>query len=435
MHKDTTHPVLTCLFLGLVFWLPIPLGSDRAWAWSLMELWVFLIAIIIFFISLKNKTPIPIAVHAAKPILFLLAATLLWTGIQIIPLPISVLDILSPHAAKFAMESSQANYASISLDPELTAKALLKGLAYFTIMIIMLILINNKQKIRWFAYTVLAAGLFQATYGSYMILSGVEYTFFFEKEAYRGRATGTFIDRSHLAGYLEMVLAIGIGLLISYLKSEKANGWREKLRRLFETILGPKALIRLSLIIICIGLILSKSRLGNTAFFASLLISGVFFLLTARHATRSTAIFLTSLIILDILLIGSWFGVEHVVERIENTTMVQEQRDEVDRDTLTMLYDFPVTGIGGGNYSSFFPNYQGMDSMGEIYHARNDYLEFAVEYGAIGFILFSSAVLYSWIAAIKAIRKRNSPLYLGMAFASFMGILSILIHSVGDFNL
>jgi len=383
----------------------------------------------------KKRISIPISVYSAKPVLFLLATALLWTGIQIIPLPISLLGILSPNAAKWATATGHISYATIALDSDLTAKALLKGMAFFTIMLLMLVLIDSKKKVRWFAYTVLMAGLFQAAYGSYMVLSGTEYSFFFEKTDYRGRATGTFINRNHLAGYLEMVLAIGIGLLISFLSNDRSNNWRERLRNLFETLLGPKALIRLSLITICIALILTKSRMGNTAFFSSLLISGVLFLLSARHATRSTAIFLMSLMVLDILLIGSWFGVEKVVNRIEQTTAVHEQRDEVDRDTLTMLYDFPLTGIGAGNYAGVFPNYQGIDSKGHFYHAHNDYLEFAVEYGAVGFLLFSASVILCWISAIKAMRQRHSPLYLGMAFASFMGILSILIHSTVDFNL
>ncbi len=31
-------------FLALLLWMPLPFGSNVAWAWSLMEAWVFLIA-------------------------------------------------------------------------------------------------------------------------------------------------------------------------------------------------------------------------------------------------------------------------------------------------------------------------------------------------------------------------------------------------------
>jgi len=433
--KHNPHPILTGLFLALVFWLPFPLGSNRAWAWSIMEVWIFSIAICVLFQAYRRRLIVPESLSAAKPLLILLASFLAWTAIQMIPLPITVLKLISPHAAAIALASGNTAYASIAIDTNLTAQALLKGFAYMTIMMLMLVLIDNHKRVRWFAYTVLVAGLVQAAYGAYMVLSGIEYTFFIEKEAYRGLATGTFINRNHLAGYLEMALAIGIGLMISTLTNDRSHHWRHRLRSLIETLLSNKAFIRLSLIIVCTGLILTKSRMGNTAFFASLFITGILFLFMARHATRSTIIFLISIIILDILLIGSWVGVGQVVDRIEATSMVAEKRDEVARDTLTMIREQPFTGIGGGNYFSTFPNYQQLDIWDNYYHAHNDYLEFLSEYGLIGLVLLAATVLYALLFAFKAMRRRHSPLMQGMAFASFMGIISILIHSSVDFNM
>jgi len=433
--NEITHPSLTILFLALIFWLPLPLGSNRAWAWSIMEIWSFLLAIALLVQACRHRLSLPGSLATARPVLWLLALFLIWTGIQLIPLPCSVLQFIAPHAAELLAASNPTGFASIALDPDLTAKSLLKGIAYVTIMLLMLILMDSHKKIRWFAYTTLAAGLFQAAYGSYMALSGVEYSFFIEKQRHLNSATGTFMNRNHLAGFLEMSLAVGIGLMISTLSNARALGWRNRLRKLVETLISPKALIRLTLIIICIGLILSKSRMGNSAFFASLFISGILFLLISRHATRSTSIFLISLIVLDILLVGSWIGVGKVVQRLEETNMVTEHRDEVDRDTLTMIAAQPFTGIGAGNYSSVFPNYQQPDIRDHYYHAHNDYLEFTSESGLIGVLALALALLYCLFLTIRTMRQRRSPLMLGMAFAAFMGMLSILIHSTVDFNL
>ena len=302
IHRKTiTHPYLTALFLALIFWLPLPLGSNRAWAWSIMEIWVFLLATAVLIQVYRNKISIPSVITAGKPVIILLSIFLIWTGIQILPIPMSLLEVISPHAAALVNATSQVDYASIAIDPDLTAKSLLKGLSFLTLMLLMLILIDSYKKIRWFAYTILAAGLFQAAYGSYMVLSGVEYSFFIEKIAYRGSATGTFINRNHLAGYLEMTLAIGTGLMISTFSSELSHNWRDRLRRVLNTLLSQKALIRLILIAICAGLILTHSRMGNAAFFSSLFITGAVFLFTAQHATRSTTIFLISIIVVDIL--------------------------------------------------------------------------------------------------------------------------------------
>jgi len=435
IHTNITQPTLTILFLALIFWLPLPLGSNRAWAWSIMEIWAFFLAFATLIQIYRHKISLPASIATGKPVLWLLALFLIWTGIQTIPLPHSVLQIIAPHTAQVLAASDQTGYASIALDPYLTAKSMLKGIAYISIMLLMLTLMDSHRKIRWFAYTVLAAGLFQAAYGSYMALSGVEYSFFIEKQRHLNSATGTFMNRNHLAGFLEMSLAIGIGLMITNLSNDRAQGWRNRLRKLLETLISPKALIRLTLIIMCIGLIMSKSRMGNSAFFASLLISGVLFLLISRHAKRSTSIFLISLIVLDILLVGSWIGLGRVVQRLEDTNMVTEHRDEVGRDTLTMIAAQPFTGIGAGNYFSVFPNFQQADIHNHYYHAHNDYLEFISESGLIGLLPLALAVLYCLFLSAKTMRRRRSPLMLGMAFAAFMGILSILIHSTVDFNL
>jgi len=144
---------------------------------------------------------------------------------------------------------------------------------------------------------------------------------------------------------------------------------------------------------------------------------------------------LVSLIVLDILLVGSWIGIGKVVQRLEDTNMLTEHRDEVARDTLTMIAEQPFTGIGAGNFSSVFPNYQQADIGEHYYHVHNDYLEFISESGLIGLLPLALAVLYCLFLTVKTMRQRHSPLMLGMAFAAFMGILSILIHSTVDFNL
>ena len=46
------------LFLLLMLWLPIPLGSNRPWAWAILELTTFtlLIALVIFYSAAVFKS-------------------------------------------------------------------------------------------------------------------------------------------------------------------------------------------------------------------------------------------------------------------------------------------------------------------------------------------------------------------------------------------
>ncbi|NRA18519.1 MAG: hypothetical protein HRU04_23780 [Oceanospirillaceae bacterium] len=77
---------------------------------------------------------------------------------------------------------------------------------------------------------IVASELFQAVYGSLMTMLGIEYTFFLKKESYIGVATGTYINRHHLAGYLVICLSLGLCIMIA--------SWKGLIGQIFEAILS-----------------------------------------------------------------------------------------------------------------------------------------------------------------------------------------------------
>ena len=435
--QQDNSPWIFHLFLALIVWLPLPLASNRPWAWSIMEVWVFILVGASLWQIQQGKMQLPLALKAAWPVLLILGLDQLWVIFQLIPLPFAWVQMLSPMAADIHASATPflPTFATISLDTHNTVVSAIKGITYLSFFALILLLVNSFVRVKWLAYTIIGSGLFQAFYGSIMTLSGLEYGFFIKKFSYLGVATGTFINRDHFAGYLEMCLAVGIGLLIANLSSKSLRGWRVRTRQMIEMLLGPKARLRLALAMMVIALVLTHSRMGNSAFFASLLIAGVIGLILSRHATRSTVVLLISLIVIDLFIVGAWFGAEKVVQRLAQTSMESEHRDEVALYSLNMLRDYPLTGTGAGSYYSSFPRYRQGDIGGFYDHAHNDYLEFGTEHGFVGLGFLGSAVLLSLFTALKAQRLRRAPLMRGMSFASIMGITALLIHSTVDFNL
>ena len=175
--------------------------------------------------------------------------------------------------------------------------------------------------------------------------------------------------------------------------------------------------------------------MGNTAFFISLPIAGAIALVFSKELNRGIVILLTSLIVIDIVIVGAFFGIERVAERMEEVTLESQRRDEYVIYTTDIIEDHLLFGIGAGSYYGVFPKYRTNEFPGLVDHAHNDYIEFASELGLIGFIPLSLFVLVSLWAAIRAQSLRRSQLMRGMAFASVMGISAILIHSTVDFNL
>lgn len=424
-------------FLVLIAWLPLPLGSNRPWAWAVMEVWVYVLAILWLLAFLFHKVRITGTFKSAKAVIVLLFLWLIWILIQITPLPVSWVAILSPMEASHyeIIPAAATDLVTLSVDPHATKAGFLKSLAYVLIFCLTLLLIRRRRRVRQLAYVLIFSALYQAVYGSLISLSGVEYAFFVDDVGTFDLATGTFVNRNHFAGYLVMCLSVGIGIMISSLDTGSGYTWKQHLRNILRLTLSAKLRLRLYLVIMVIALVLTHSRMGNTAFFSSLIIAGGLGLILSHHATRSTIILLTSLIIIDILIVGTWFGVEKVVKRIEETRLVTETRDEVDIYAIEQWTDYKWKGSGLGSFYTVFPKYRKQDVAGYYDHAHNDYFEFGTETGIIGLTLLGLVVLLSLSVSIFAQYKRKDPLMRGLSFASIMGITAILIHSTVDFNL
>jgi len=402
------------LFYGLLFilaWAPLPMGSNAPWAlWLLIGL-IFTLAFACSVQLARGRLAVSTALRRAWLPLLLLVLVQVWVFAQTLPGPQQTSDGWATHTR------------------------LLQGLAYTALFALVLLLVTSKQRIRYLCYAVVLSGVFQAAYGGFMTLSGLEYSFFYKKGAYIGMATGTFITRPHLAGYLVLCLALGIGLLLADMEKHPAHNWREFYRRMLNTLLGPKMRLRLYLAIMVIGLVLTRSRMGNAAFFTSLVSMGFLTLLLQRRLTRNAVLLFGSLLLIDALILGNWFGFEKVVDRIEQTSIESEQRDDVSVYTYQMLQDHWLTGVGAGSFYSNFPRYKGPDVREYYDHAHNDYVELAAEYGVIGFVPMAAFVLVSFWAAFAVQRQRRSRLYKSMGFSASMAVVWLLMSSSVDFNM
>jgi O-antigen ligase len=294
------------------------------------------------------------------------------------------------------------------------------------------------------AIVIVAAGTVQALLASLMHLAALNFEVFFTKFSHVDNAHGTFVNRNHLAGYLEICLALGIGMMIATLKGGGARSWKNRLRDTARWLLSTRVLLRISLVVMVIALVMTRSRMGNAAFFTSLLIAGVIGLATSRHATRSTVILLVSLIVIDVFVAGTWFGVENVIRRYEQTTLYRElqptggsveERLEPGLYAMDMLKDYPLTGSGGGTFYAVFPKYRPGAISAYFDYAHNDYVQITTDTGLIGLGLLGLVVLSTFAVALRTLYERRDPLCRGIAFGAAMGIIAILIHSWVDFNL
>lgn len=432
--------VLYWALLALLVWLPVPLGSNRGWAWAAMEVAAFMLLACWLALWALDKVRIAEPLRRAWPVFVMLGAWIALHAVSILPMPENWVGLLSPESARVHALARIAGVApgwiTLSIEPHASKVALVKTLAYVAIFFLFLAVVNNRSRVLAAARALVFAAVLHAVYAVLMHLSGVSNEHFGTLIMHGGSASGFYANRNHFAGLLEMTLALGIGLLMAGLAEREAVSWKEFFRHLAEWILSPGMLLRLSLCILVIALTTTHSRMGNTAFFASLMIAGVMGIALSRHATRNTVVLLASLVILDLAIVGSWFGVEKLAARLEATTMqdVQEREDPA-AYAVDLVREYPVFGAGPGTFYVAFPKYRPEKVTSHFDYAHNDFIQVASETGLTGLFLLGLIVAFSLSAAIRAQWIRRDPLMRGMSFACIMGVTSLLIHSWVDFNL
>ena len=84
--------------LALLAWAPLPLGSNRTWAWKIMVIAACLLAMIWIAGYLRGRLQLTEAFVRARWALAALALWWLWIGLQGLALPAEWVRLVSPKA-------------------------------------------------------------------------------------------------------------------------------------------------------------------------------------------------------------------------------------------------------------------------------------------------------------------------------------------------
>lgn len=304
-----------------------------------------------------------------------------------------------------------------SWDFHATLVQLHKTLLYLVIFLLALLVIRTRQELELLCWAIVVAGCLQV-----MMRIVLE-------------VPGSYVNRNHFAGYLEMSIALAIGLMIARLDSPGYRLGRAKLRGWVITLLSRKVLIRVLIVVLVIGLILSRSRMGNTAFFVSLMVAASFSLLAFRRVNHRIMLFLVSVLVIDVLAMGAFFGIEQLQQRFEELNVEQDGRAFQFEVGLRALQENWLTGVGAGAYYTAAAAWRD-ERINMFYeHADNDLLQLTVELGLPGAGLMLLMVAVVLVQAFRVQMIRRDPFMKAMGFGSMMGVVSLLIHSSTDFNL
>ena len=361
-------------------------------------------------------------------------------------------DSSSPIAKNHKPRAMSHEPRSLSIYRNATKTEFLKFFAYFSVFFLIINTMNTFRQIRRIVLTIIFTGTGVAFLALCQILSKSDkiYGFWQSQQALHkigiyggqigkiGSYGGPFINPNHLAGYLEMVIPLALGFLLSrevpgIIRS--AKNWKRRLS-LLESWLAKNTLLIFIIVLMASAVFISASRGGIISFIFSL---GLFSLLLGvrryHKGKRKMVLLITGLIFIFLL----WMGIGPVVTELatlaDPKTSGLVVRLQVSKDTLALARDFPLFGVGLGNFQTLYPKYQTFVYPFFWNHAHNDYVEMLADTGWMGLLLFFGGIWLVLFAIIKTWKQSRDPFLAGITLGGFIGAVSLLCHCLVDFNL
>ena len=424
------------LFFFLFLFTPLAFGTTEPWSYAIMETGTAL-AVVFFFVSVvKNNTRV-VQVPGIFPLVFFLVYILF----QLVPLPPALVQWLSP--AAFDIHSTTAQLTDTSGWMPLTVNFKATVSEFFRIATYALFYILTVQLLRKRGL-LLATVIVIAVFGGLLAFSSIlqfyltqDMALWFRHSPINSIVMGPYANHNHYAGLMELIFPIVLGLFLFY---RPRMGNTSLIKGIAEILSQEKAnvhiLIGTAALLILISIFVSLSRGAMISTCLSLVVFS-FFLLRMK-INRGNTLLILVIIILTTLSIG-WFGWDQIFERFARLKNAQgiiyESRLDFWKDTREIIRHYRLTGSGLGTFAHVYPLYRSVTGERFLSHAHNDYLELLAEGGIIGSGLALCFLFTVFYKSFRVFSKRRDAFSIYLYIGSITAMVSLLLHSVTDFNL
>lgn len=428
--------------LALIVWVPLPKASVPQWSVLVMQVAVFAMMGAYILMEERPRNNEILDSVLRWPRYFFLALFGLIV-LQALPLPNFLVKLLSPHSYAFrqmyAPGFADIEWMSISLMPGHTLRQGLELLSYFLLGFLVLKTVTRRYQFMRIFYFVVGMGVFQAFYGFFELYNPNPRLLFYKKIYYTDCVTGTFVNRNHFSGYLEMVIPLALGLILARtdLYSMAGMKWRHKLVRISERGVYKNLLLGLGVVLMALAVILSRSRSGVFLLvFTFILIFEMVVLFFGRVKQQQRWIknFLKATFMI-ITLMALYIGIDATIERFAMDKVLDDVRPVVWSNTGGIIGDFALFGSGLGTFEALYPAYEESSTPPLFEHAHNDYMEYMAELGVVGFLLLLGGILTLLVFSFLMWRVRRHPEVKGLVLGGMVAVVAMLVHSITDFNL
>jgi O-antigen ligase/tetratricopeptide (TPR) repeat protein len=266
------------------------------------------------------------------------------------------------------------------------------------------------------------------------------------------RASGPFVNPDHFANYLALIFPLALGV---FFHTRSIVGKESEVA--FKIFCGLTAFLTFASIllslsrsgwmIVCLSIAVLlwlspwPSKGGSRDHGAAVRDQRSEIGSRRKLVLRGSLVVFSGLLIISLFFVGPG-GRQQVDARLQETVIRDlgiAGRANVWNDTLKMIRDFPLFGVGLGSWQDLFQRYRAAPWSQEFYReAHNDYLELLAESGIIGFVLLgwffllAGKTLLRYVTSDRPSEDTGSKALVGALLAA-LGAMAF--HEFFDFSL
>ena len=319
---------------------------------------------------------------------------------------------------------------TLSFDPYSTRLALVQFATLLIYFAATLVFIDTPHRLHLMVRTIMIFGFVLAIFGLTQSFTSPTKVYWV-RELSQSTAFGPFINRHHFAGYMELTIALPLGLLFA--------GVVDKQKRVLYLFVAG---------LMGVALVMTTSRGGIISLVAEIaflaIVTAIWRTQSERRKTKLSPLKSAALragmagallvgLFFSVLLLGGEFSIYRFIDSV-NTDDPTTGRAHFWAVTLDIIKAHPYVGTGLGAFGVIYTRYDSRNGMFRLEQAHNDYLQVLSDAGIIGAVLaFSFVALLFWKAISRA--RSKDDFRRGVALAALSGCFAVLVHSFFDFTL
>lgn len=420
--------------LGLLAWAPLPFASNRPWSWSLLSLVIGVLLVLWSLAALRQPHLIrlPWRRCTGAVLLFLLAC--LWAFVQTTGLtPEALHDPLWQQASRLL---DRPLTGSVSADPTAGRDGLMRLVAYGGMFWLAAQFGREPAHARRIIWCVALVGTLYALYGIVIFSTGNKWILWYERWAYGGDLTSTFVSRAAFGAFAGMALLSALALL---LRSGAQNiggrqSWRGAMTAYFDALPASFYGLVMACLILATALMLTHSRgaVAVTAIGLAVMLTGC--LLRRRTRRRYWVAAMCLILVAGVTMMELSGRVT-----LGRALMLADQgtgREAVHAVTRRGIEAAPLTGRGLDTFRQLYFQYRDYSIPWESPRydkAHSTYLELILELGYGGFGLLMAALCLITARLVSGVfSRRRDVIYpaWGLGMTALVGTHALLDFSI-----